>query len=168
VRQRIIISGRGGQGVLTLTRVLAEAAAAGGHEVITAETHGMAQRGGAVVSMVKVGPFHGPLIAPGEADVGLFLDAANLPVHGHFLRSGGCAFVNAAPIPGYDCVDADHLSAGAGQPRAANLALLGYAAARGGLFAGPVSFEETIRRVTAARYLDRNLAAFRAGVEASQ
>jgi len=94
VRQRIIISGRGGQGVLTLTRVLAEAAMAAGHEVITTETHGMAQRGGAVLSTIKVGPFHGPLIAPGEAEVGLFLHADNLPMHGHYLRPGAAAIVN--------------------------------------------------------------------------
>jgi hypothetical protein len=43
MKQRIVISGRGGQGILTLTRVLAEAAAAAGHHVITSETHGMAQ-----------------------------------------------------------------------------------------------------------------------------
>jgi indolepyruvate ferredoxin oxidoreductase beta subunit len=168
VRQRIVVSGRGGQGVLTLTRVLAEAATAAGHEVITTETHGMAQRGGAVISTIKVGPFHGPLIASGEAEVGLFLHADNLPVHGHYLRSGGTALVNATDLPGHDAVDANRLAAEAGEPRAANLALLGYAAGKGVLFAGPDLFEATIRRVTPAKHLERNLTAFRAGVEASK
>jgi indolepyruvate ferredoxin oxidoreductase beta subunit len=167
VRQRIVISGRGGQGVLTLTRVLAEAAVAAGHEVITTETHGMAQRGGAVLSTVKVGSFHGPLVAPGEAEVGLFLHADNLPVHGHYLRSGGAVIVNAANLPRYTAVDADRLAAVAGEPRAANLALLGFAAGKGVLFAGADIFEATIRKATPAKYLDRNLAAFRAGVEAT-
>jgi indolepyruvate ferredoxin oxidoreductase beta subunit len=154
--------------VLTLTRVVAEAAVAAGHEVITTETHGMAQRGGAVLSTVKVGAFHGPLIAPGEAEVGLFLHAENVPVHGHYLRPGGAALVNGSGVPGTSSVDADRLAAQAGQPRAANLALLGYAAGKGALFAGADLFEETIRKSTPTRYLDQNLAAFRAGVEASR
>jgi len=153
---------------LTLTRVVAEAAVAGGHEVITTETHGMAQRGGSVLSTIKVGPFHGPLVAPGEAEVGLFLHADNLPVHGHYLRPRAAAIVNATNLARYDCVDADRLAVVAGEPRAANLALLGYAAGKGVLFAGPDLFEETIRKSTPPKYLDRNLAAFRAGVEAAQ
>ena len=70
MKQQIIVSGLGGQGALTLTRLLAEAAAAMGLSVITSETHGMAQRGGTVISMIKVGPFRGPLIPAGEADRG--------------------------------------------------------------------------------------------------
>jgi indolepyruvate ferredoxin oxidoreductase beta subunit len=153
--------------VLTLTRVLAEAAAAAGHEVITSETHGMAQRGAAVISTVKVGPFHGPLISPGEAEVGLFLHAANLSIHGHYLRPDGATFVNAPEAHGDATVDATALASASGSPRSANLALLGYAAGKGGLFAGPSCFEEAIRSVTSARHLGGNLAAFRAGVEAS-
>lgn len=168
MRQRIVISGRGGQGVLTLTRILAEAAVAAGNEVITSETHGMAQRGGSVLSMVKVGLFHGPLIAPGEAEVGLFLAAENLPVHGHYLRGGGLGVVNARELAGYHAVDATALAAGAGSPAAANLALLGYAAGQGGLFAEPACFEAAIRTVSPAKHLDRSLAAFAAGVEASR
>ena len=167
MKQRIVISGRGGQGVLTLTRVVAEAAVAGGHEVITTETHGMAQRGGAVLSTVKVGPFHGPLIGSGEAEIGLFLHADNVPVHGHYLRPGGAAVVNGNGPAGTDAVDAVGLAAHVGQARAANLALLGYAAGKGVLFAGPDLFEQTIQRITPAKHLDQNLAAFRAGVEAS-
>ncbi|HSB70377.1 MAG TPA: 2-oxoacid:acceptor oxidoreductase family protein [Candidatus Methylomirabilis sp.] len=167
MRQRIIISGRGGQGVLTLTRILAEGAVAAGHEVITTETHGMAQRGGAVISMVKVGPFHGPLIAPGEAEVGFFLHAANLPVHGHYLRAGAAGFVNGTAIPGHTAVDAAGLARKVGSPRAANLVLLGYAAGTDGLFAGPALFEAVIRATTPPRNLDQNLAAFSAGVEAA-
>jgi indolepyruvate ferredoxin oxidoreductase beta subunit len=168
VKQRIVISGRGGQGVLTLTRVVAEAAVAAGHEVITTETHGMAQRGGAVLSTVKVGPFHGPLIGAGEAEIGLFLHADNLPIHGHYLRRGAAAVINGSAPPGAGAVDADGLAAQVGQPRAANLALLGYAAGKGVLFTGPDLFEETIRKIGPAKYLDQNLAAFRAGVEASR
>jgi Pyruvate/2-oxoacid:ferredoxin oxidoreductase gamma subunit len=90
-----------------------------------------------------------------------------VPVHRHFLRPGAVAIVNAARLTGYDAVDADRLATLAGEPRAANLALLGYTAGRGALFAGPERFEETIRAITPAKYLDRNLAAFRAGRDAA-
>ncbi len=168
MRQRIVVSGRGGQGVLTLTRILAEAAAAAGHEVLTSETHGMAQRGGAVLAMVKVGPFHGPLISSGEAEVGLFLHSGSLAVHGHYVRTGGAAFVNTPEPNGRQGVDASGLASAAGAPVAANLALLGYAAGRGGLFGGPALFEDIIRAVTSATSLESNLAAFSAGVEAAR
>ena len=128
----------------------------------------MAQRGGAVLSTVKVGPFHGPLIGPSEAEIGLFLHADNFPIHAHYLRSDAAAVVNGSGAPGADAVDADGLAVHVGQPRAANLALLGYAAGKGVLFAGPDLFEETIRTVTPAKHLDQSLAAFRAGVEASR
>lgn len=168
MRLRIIISGLGGQGVLFLTRILAEAALQGGHEVLTSETRGMAQRGGAVLSTVKVGLFHGPLIAPGEADVGLFLVAENLPVHGRYLRPGGSAFVNTAEAAGHANVDATALAARTGSARSANLVLLGFAAGRGGLFTGSAGFEAAIRAATPARYLEQNLQAFQAGVGAAR
>ncbi len=168
MKQRIVISGLGGQGVLTLTRILAEAADAAGHEVITSETHGMAQRGGAVLSSVKVGPFHGPLIAPGEADVGLFLVAGNLPVHGYYLRPDGIAVVNVARSADGASVDAAALAVNAGAPRSVNLALLGFAAGRGVLFSGSAGFEQAIRKSTPAKFLEQNLRAFAAGVEAAR
>ena len=96
MKQQIIVSGLGGQGALTVTRLLAEAAAAMGLEVITSETHGMAQRGGTVISMVKVGPFRGPLIPAGAADVGLFLHEKNLGVHRGYLGPDARVFVNTA------------------------------------------------------------------------
>ena len=64
IRQQVIISGVGGQGVLFVTRLLAEAAINKGLPVFTSETHGMAQRGGTVLSHFKVGDFSSPLIRP--------------------------------------------------------------------------------------------------------
>ena len=168
MRQQIIISGLGGQGALTLTRLLAEAAAALGLEVITSETHGMAQRGGAVISMVKVGPYKGPLIPGGAADLGLFLALKTLTAHRFYLKPGAAAFVSIA-VPGdYFHVDGLSLAARLGLPPvAANLALLGYAAGRGGLFCGAEALEQVIRDKTPESLRDLNLQAFRAGVDVS-
>jgi indolepyruvate ferredoxin oxidoreductase beta subunit len=88
VRQQIIISGIGGQGVLFLTRLLAEAAINKGIPVFTSETHGMAQRGGTVISYFKAGNFTSPLIRPGRADGILSLKAENMAQHGAFLKPG--------------------------------------------------------------------------------
>jgi indolepyruvate ferredoxin oxidoreductase beta subunit len=168
MKQQIIVSGRGGQGALTLTRLLAEAAAAAGLSVITSETHGMAQRGGTVISMVKVGPFRGPLIPAGEADRGLFLHPKNLPVHRYYLKPGGAVFVNAAAPGDYLNVDARALAEKHGLPPvAANLILLGYAAGQGGLFAGPDLLGEVVAARTPERFREASLKAFQIGLDAA-
>ena len=70
IKQQILISGVGGQGVLFVTGLLAEAAINKGLPVFTSETHGMAQRGGSVTSHVRCGrKVFSPLIPEGQADV---------------------------------------------------------------------------------------------------
>jgi indolepyruvate ferredoxin oxidoreductase beta subunit len=168
MRQQIIVSGLGGQGALTLTRLLAEAAAAMGLSVITSETHGMAQRGGTVISMIKVGPFRGPLIPAGEADRGLFLHPKNLAVHRFYLRPGCAVFVNAAASGDYLNVDARFLAERHGLPPvSANLILMGYAAGQGGLFAGGDLLAEVIAAKTPERFREDSLRAFQAGLAAA-
>jgi indolepyruvate ferredoxin oxidoreductase, beta subunit len=167
MKQQIIVSGLGGQGALTITRLLAEAALALDLGVITSETHGMAQRGGSVISMVKIGPFMGPLIPAGQADAGLFLHAGNLPVHRYYLKPEGDLFVNAALAGDYQQVDAAALAGKLGAPVAANLILLGFAAARGGLFADVPLLERVIAEKIPARFKDLNLQALRLGAEAA-
>jgi indolepyruvate ferredoxin oxidoreductase beta subunit len=147
---------------------LAEAAAAAGLAVITSETHGMAQRGGTVISMIKVGPFRGPLIPAGEADRGLFLHPKNLAVHRFYLREDAVVFVNTA-LPGdYLSVDGRTLAAAHGLPPvAANLILLGFAAGKGGLFAGPDLLAAMIAAKTPERFREASLKAFQIGLTAA-
>ena len=168
MKQQIIVSGLGGQGALTLTRLLAEAAAAAGLEVITSETHGMAQRGGSVISMIKVGPFKGPLIPAGEADIGLFLHRDNLAVHRGYLKPDAAVFVNSETYGDYDRVDARGMAKQLNMaPVAANLILLGYAVGQGGLFCGTELMEKVITGKTPARFREANLRAFRVGLAAA-
>jgi len=167
LKQQIIVSGLGGQGALTVTRLLAKAAALLGLEVLTSETHGMAQRGGTVISMVKVGPFRGPLIPAGAADVGLFLAEKNLAVHRGYLAAGARVFVNSAAAGEHFRVDARGLAEEMGTPVAANLILLGFAAARGGLFCDTAILERVIQEKIAARFRDGNLQALRLGAAAA-
>ncbi len=133
VRQQILISGVGGQGVLFVTRLLAEAAIVQGLPVLTCETHGMAQRGGTVMSHLKVGDFHSPLIRGGQADGLLVLKSENLSLHGVFLKPGGWVVANAGEKETFDfpgtlfSIDADHLVRKSGEVKSLNLVLLGFA-----------------------------------------
>ena len=138
IQQQLIISGVGGQGVLFVTRLLAEAAINKGLPVFTSETHGMAQRGGTVLSHLKVGDFSSPLIRPKQANGLLVLKAENIAVHKGFLKSSGWAVVNgdhnskqAAAIP-VNNVDADTLAQEIGNPKAVNIIVLGFALAKAG------------------------------------
>jgi indolepyruvate ferredoxin oxidoreductase beta subunit len=137
VKQQILISGLGGQGVLFITSLLAEAAIDKGLPVFTSETHGMAQRGGTVVSHFKVGDFASPLIRPFQADGLLVLKEENIAQHGSFLKKGGWAVVNSDRDLSIDKhtaatgVDADKLAQEISSPKSVNLIVLGYALARG-------------------------------------
>jgi len=138
VKQQILISGVGGQGVLFVTGLLAQAAISKGLAVFTSETHGMAQRGGTVVSHFKVGDFSSPLIRPFKADGLLVLKDENIAQHGSFLRKGGWAVVNSGNDLKIDKtltasgIDADKLAQEIANPKSVNLIMLGFALAKAG------------------------------------
>lgn len=173
IRQQIVISGLGGQGVLFVTRLLAEAAIEAGLPVFTSETHGMAQRGGTVVSHLKVGSFASPLIRPGQADGLICLKAENIAAHGPFLHPGGWTVVNGeADGPGN--LDADRIACDLGDARAVNLVVLGFAlaalneAGKPLLFCSGADVERVLQRRLAGRAaaLKSSLAALNAGAQA--
>ena len=71
----IVISGTGGQGLITLIQILAEAALIEGRDVKTSELHGLSQRGGSVETHVRFGEkVFSPLVAKGSADLILGLE----------------------------------------------------------------------------------------------
>ncbi|MBJ6723588.1 indolepyruvate oxidoreductase subunit beta [Geomesophilobacter sediminis] len=173
-RQQLIISGVGGQGILFITRLLAETAIAKGLPVLTSETHGMAQRGGIVISHLKVGDFSSPLVRPGKADLLLSLKAETVALHLHFLNHSGTVAANARALPeaaaGKEAVtvDADTLALNLGDPRSVNLIVLGRALAQPGMLF--CSAEEVIAVLKARlagkeKQLQGALAALKAGME---
>jgi len=172
INQQIVISGVGGQGVLFITRLLAEAAIMKDCQVFTSETHGMAQRGGTVLSHLKVGDFSSPLIRPFKADGLIALKPENIAQHGSFLKKGAWIFVNSGKKPdtGFDtyAVDADSLSLKIKNPKSVNLILLGFALK--GLFC---TFED-IRSALAGQLkgkkemLDASVRALETGYKASE
>ncbi len=162
--QQLVISGVGGQGVIFVARLLADAAITNGDRVLTSETHGMAQRGGVVVSHLKVGDFESPLVRVSRADGLIVLRMENLDLHRPFLAPGGWIVVNDPDPPGPEggqglhALDADGLAVSAGNPRAANLVLLGFALSRlrgraegGRLFCSPDAVREALERRLSGR-----------------
>ena len=91
----ILVVGTGGQGVMTATEILAEAAIALGHDVKKTEVAGMAQRGGVVSSHLRFGKrVLSPQITPGRADVLLAFEAAEGMRWRHMLKADGLALMN--------------------------------------------------------------------------
>jgi len=89
-----VIVGIGGQGILFSSRVLGHIALSKGESVMGSEVHGMAQRGGSVISHFKIGKYSSPLVKAKEADVLLAFDQNEAMRNLHFLKPGGKAIVN--------------------------------------------------------------------------
>ena len=163
---RIAISGRGGQGVLFITRILSECALEMGLNVIASETHGMAMRGGSVISTLKVGDFRGPLLGSGQAEIMLVLDAGSMEAFSHLLAEQGTLYLNAPSSDFHPCVDATGLAMRMGNPVIANLILLGFALAHSALFCDAPRVESIIKKISPPRFQEINLKALKAGLSA--
>lgn len=177
---KLILAGLGGQGVVFLTRLLAQTAVALEHPVMVSETHGMSQRGGSVVSHLKIGGNQAPLIRRGTADLLLALEpdeaVRNLP----FLRQGGTACVNAENglRPEVEehlerlgiqvlCLPASRIAVELGFAAIANVVLAGFAASHPALPFPLDTLRETIAAI-APRGQELNLRALEAGFQAGQ
>ncbi|MDR1598763.1 MAG: indolepyruvate oxidoreductase subunit beta [Oscillospiraceae bacterium] len=101
----IIIVGVGGQGALLASRVLGALALRLGRDVKVSEIHGMAQRGGSVITHVRIGghgggPIRSPLVAEGEADAVLAFEPLEaLRALPYLNPEGGLVITNTRPIP---------------------------------------------------------------------
>ena len=86
----IVIAGLGGQGIITASDILAEAAFRAGRDVKKSELHGMSQRGGSVTSEVRFGAkVFSPMVPPGEADFLVVLASDQIEPNRHCLRQDG-------------------------------------------------------------------------------
>lgn len=96
--KNILICGVGGQGTVLAAKVLSQAAILGGQNVLSAETIGMAQRGGCVTSHVRIGDssqeIFSPLIPQGQADILIAFDASEAVRNLCFLKKSGTVVVN--------------------------------------------------------------------------
>ena len=165
-----LIAGRGGQGTVLASKLLAAAAMKRGYEVRTTETIGMAQRGGSVVSHVRIGKeIFSPLIPKGCAQVLIGFEPTEAVRQLPFLIQGGKLISTdgaaemveylKANIPGSIIIQSAPIKENYG--KMLNVALLG-AAAQGGLFPfEPDALLETISEMP--RFREENLNAFELG-----
>ena len=190
----VILAGVGGQGAVLASKLLARAAMGRGLPVKTAETIGMAQRGGSVFSHVRLGEgAASPLIGRGRADAIVAFEPAEAVRQLPFLRQGGMVVTSDAPVvpvsaatggPVYDLpaimsylrdrvgekslvvVDSAAAEAELGTARVLNVVLLGAAARAGAL--GPVTaddLEAAVRATVSPRFLDLDLRAIQLGTD---
>lgn len=93
--KNIMIVGVGGQGTLLTSRILGGIAIEGGYDVKLSEVHGMAQRGGSVVTFVRYGDTVAePIVEEGQADVLIAFERLEALRYIHYLKNDGVLIVN--------------------------------------------------------------------------
>ena len=99
VNKNIVLCGVGGQGTVLASKLIAAAAMEKGLRVMSAETIGMAQRGGNVFSNLRIGDsMHAPLLRSGQADVILGFEPGETVRMLHYLKPGGTVITNCRPV----------------------------------------------------------------------
>lgn len=97
--KNIMIVGVGGQGTLLTSRILGKLAIDAGYDVKLSEVHGMAQRGGSVVTYVRFGDkVAEPIVEEGQADVLIAFEKLEALRYLHFLKKDGVVIVNDQKI----------------------------------------------------------------------
>jgi indolepyruvate ferredoxin oxidoreductase, beta subunit len=182
----IMLVGVGGQGTLLASRVLGAVAVKRGYDVKVSEVHGMSQRGGSVVTYVKMGDkVYSPLIETGEADIILAFEELEALRWLEYLKLGGRLVINEQkinPMPvitgkakypesiieklrerlkNVTSIDALKIAKECGNIKSVNMVLIGVMAA-----STEISRDlwlDAMKEVIPARLLDINLKAFDAG-----
>lgn len=96
----LVICGVGGQGIILASNVLCHAAFLESFDVKKSEVHGMAQRGGTVITHVRIGKkVYSPLIEQGNSDLVLAFEKLEALRYIHYLKKNGTAIVNDREIP---------------------------------------------------------------------
>jgi len=182
----ILMVGVGGQGTLLASEILSEVLMQAGYDVKKAEVHGMAQRGGSVVSHVRFGKkVYSPIIPEGEVDVLFGFELLETYRYLPLVKKSGTVIVNnlriappsvalgvksypedidqkvTALIDTIHLVDGLQLAEQAGNPRTVNTVLLG--AISNTLEPSHAQWVDAIKSLVPARFLDVNLQAFELG-----
>ncbi|RLI21724.1 indolepyruvate ferredoxin oxidoreductase subunit beta [Candidatus Bathyarchaeota archaeon] len=189
----IVLAGVGGQGILLASQILGVSAVKEGFNVRVSEIHGMAQRGGAVVSHVRIGEkAYGPTVLEGNADVILGFEPLEALRNIKYASDKTLIIVSKEIIvptgfspepvqyPKFEeiiekmkiftekivVIDALALARKAGNTITRNIVLLGALAASNVLPVKNETIEETIKELVRPAYLEMNLKAFKLGYEA--
>ena len=180
--KNIILCGVGGQGIILASRLIASAAMERGLPILTAETIGMAQRGGSVFSHVRIGEgANSPMITKGDADLIIGFEPGETVRQLPFLKKGGTVVVSERPVMPVSAligagsyhpqemleyleenaehlirVDADAAAAALGASKVLNVVLLGAAVRSGELGLSEADLEQAIRERVPEKFLELN------------
>ncbi|HZK26567.1 MAG TPA: indolepyruvate oxidoreductase subunit beta [Thermoclostridium sp.] len=182
----IMIAGVGGQGTLLTSRVLGAAAIKAGYDVKMSEVHGMAQRGGSVITYVKLGDkVNSPVIEKGEADILLCFEKLEALRYLDYIKKDGIVIVNDQkidPMPviigkqkypedittklssNYSnvyIIDALEVAANLGNIKVLNIVMVGFLAKSTNI--KKENWYEAIRETVKEKFIDINIKAFDEG-----
>ena len=188
--KNIMIVGVGGQGTLLTSRIIGKAALEQGFDVKISEVHGMAQRGGSVVTFVRFGEqVSEPVVEEGQADVIIAFERLEALRYAHFLKKDGVLVVNDCRIDPMTVVigakqypsdiletlkkehtvyalDAQKIAIELGNSKVLNSVVLGYAAEFIGFDCE--AWLNTVATTVPANTVDINKTAFMKGYEAAR
>jgi indolepyruvate ferredoxin oxidoreductase beta subunit len=189
----VIVTGVGGQGNVLITQFIGRALVKAGHHVTIGETYGASQRGGAVMSHLRISreTQYGPLIPEGGAHVIVGLEpletlrvlaqygnpeviviANSRPVHPLAVTTGAAEYPEREQVATMLeqlsahawLIDATDIALDLGAGILANVVMLGALVGSGTLPVGSETFEPELRESLPADKLDMNLQAFRRGI----
>lgn len=192
--KNVLLCGVGGQGTVLASRLIALAAIEKGMEARGAETIGMAQRGGCVVSHVRIGEtIHSPMIPMKQADVIIGFEPAEAVRCLPYLKEGGCVVVSPDPIRPVTAslgngsytgdemmeylkkhvehlavVDGKSICTVCGSPKVLNVALLGAAVESGLIGITSEEMEAAIVKRVPEKFREMNLKALSMGAACSK
>ena len=192
----IVITGVGGQGILTAANLLGWAALQAGYKVRVGEVHGMSQRFGSVIAYVRFGEdVYGAMVPEGKADVILAFEPVEALRYINYLREGGLVIANSNPIPPVQVsmglatypsmeeikriieedfkgrlitLDAEKLALEAGNVITTNVILIGALTQTPGFPLSAEHVKEVIRLSVPRKAVDVNMKAFELGVKAAK
>ena len=186
----VLLCGVGGQGVLLASEVLALVAAEEKAQVKQTEVHGVAQRGGSVVSHLRFGDLvYSPTVRTGTGDILVAFERLEAVRYGHYLKPGGLMLINDIEVmPGQmgeyqpyptgiieflqskafqiEEIPATALAKAQGNSKVGSLIILG--ALSSYLDLSQEAWERVIRKRIPPKLVDINLRAFKVGVEMAQ
>lgn len=185
--KNIMIVGVGGQGTLLTSRIIGKTALSQGYDVKMSEVHGMAQRGGSVVTFVRYGKeVNEPVVEEGDADILIAFERLEAMRYAHFLKKDGVIVVNDCRIDPMTVVigakqypenliedlsanhtvitvDGAEIAKKIGNPKVLNTVVLGVAAKQIGF--DKETWLETVRKTVPQKTIEINEKAFLEGYD---
>jgi indolepyruvate ferredoxin oxidoreductase beta subunit len=191
MKKSVVIAGVGGQGIITAANILARTALKEGHNVITSELHGMAQRGGNVECSVRIGDVFSPIIPNETAEALISFEPLEALRNIDKIKKNGIVVSDTNPVvpplislgigtyPSLNeifeeisshCtlikIDADTLARTAGNIITKNIVMLGAFHAIDTFSIKEDNIRDIIKDTISSKYIEMNMKAFEMGKKA--